>query len=455
MRYVARLIAKAIAFLSPMLQQGGGTSAPGLVLLKLDPKAIHRMAADLQDGRVVISATNGKTTTTRILSKIADESQLPWLSNTSGANLKSGIASTLLAKGPQQNLGIFEVDEAVLPEVVQELEATTIVLLNLFRDQLDRYGELETIIKNWKAMIQKLPASTTLVVNADDPSLAFASLGHQNCIYFGLGETEYGLETIPHAADSSLCPNCSNPLHYEQITISHMGKWECSDCGLSRPDLDYAATEIELNGVESINFKAVFGNQETLVEAKLPGLHNVYNALAAFATAQQLDIKPKDASASIYSVNAAFGRTESIKVQDKKLKILLAKNPTGANSNLETLLLHNEKIHLSILLNDQIADGRDVSWIWDVDYEKIFHKIESLHLGGKRAYDLALRFMYGGYDQGQINVTSSTSHLVDSLLTDTPSNSEIFILPSYTAMLEFRNELVNRGLTHKFWEEEL
>ena len=234
-----------------------------------------------------------------------------------------------------------------------------------------------------------------------------------------------------------------------------MGKWECRDCGLSRPDLDYAATEIELNGVESINFKAVFGNQETFVEAKLPGLHNVYNALAAFATAQQLDIKPKDASASIYSVNAAFGRTESIKVQDKKLRILLAKNPTGANSNLETLLLHNEKIHLSILLNDQIADGRDVSWIWDVDYEKIFHKIESLHLGGNRAYDLALRFMYGGYDQGQINVNTSTSHLVDSLLADTPSNSEIFILPSYTAMLEFRNELVNRGLTHKFWEEEL
>ncbi|HJM98479.1 MAG TPA: MurT ligase domain-containing protein, partial [Acidimicrobiales bacterium] len=283
----------------------------------------------------------------------------------------------------------------------------------------------------------------------------FASLCHPNLIFFGLGETDYALESIPHAADSSQCPRCNNQLQYSQVTISHMGNWQCIQCGLSRPDLDFEATEIELRGVENIKFKILSRTGEEPIEAKLPGLHNVYNVLAAFAAAKQLDIQTETARIAIASVNAAFGRTETIQLKDKKLTLLLAKNPAGANSNLETLLLHPERIHLSVLLNDRIADGRDVSWIWDVDYEKIFHKIESLHVGGERAYDLALRFMYGGYDPEKITVKDKISDLIDCLLTETPPDSSIFVLPSYTAMLDLRAELVSRGLTHEFWKEGL
>ncbi len=455
MRHFARFIAKAIAFLSPVLKQGGGTSAPGLALLKLDPKAITRMANGLSDGRIVVSATNGKTTTTRILSKIIDKANIPSVSNAAGANLKSGIATTLLRRSPNHKLGVFEVDEGVLPEIVAEINANTIVLMNLFRDQLDRYGELEKIRENWKLMIDALPASTKLLVNADDPSLVFVSLDHPNLVFFGLGDTRYALESIPHAADSSQCPRCNNQLQYSQVTISHMGDWSCTQCGLSRPNLDFEATEIELQGVESIKFKILSRTGEEVIEAKLPGLHNVYNALAAFTAAKQLDIETAVARTAIASVNAAFGRTESIQLGDKKLTLLLAKNPAGANSNLDTLLLHPDRFHLAVLLNDRIADGKDVSWIWDVDYEKIFHKIESMHVGGERAYDLALRFMYGGYSPERVIVNDEIDHMIDCLITKTPSNETIFVLPSYTAMLDLRAELVNRGLTHDFWEEGL
>ena len=455
MRHFARFIAKAIAFLSPVLKQGGGTSAPGLALLKLDPKAITRMANGLSDGRILISATNGKTTTTRILSKITDNAKISSASNAAGANLKSGIATTLLRRSPSHKLGVFEVDEGVLPEIVREIKPNIIVLMNLFRDQLDRYGELEKIRENWKSMIDGLPECTKLLVNADDPSLVFAALGHPNLVFFGLGETRYALESIPHASDSSQCPRCNNQLQYSQITISHMGDWHCTQCGLSRPDLDFEAIEIQLQGVERIKFKVLSRTGEEVIEAKLPGLYNVYNALAAFTAARQLNIEAAVAQTAIASVNAAFGRTESIQLADKELTLLLAKNPAGANSNLDTLLLHPDKFHLAVLLNDRIADGRDVSWIWDVDYEKIFHKIESMHVGGERAYDLALRFMYGGYSTERITVNDKIGHLIDCLMTETPSNETIFVLPSYTAMLDLRAELVNRGLTHDFWEEEL
>jgi len=234
-----------------------------------------------------------------------------------------------------------------------------------------------------------------------------------------------------------------------------MGDWGCTQCGLSRPNLDFEATEIELQGVESIKFKILSRTGEEAIEAKLPGLHNVYNALAAFTAAKQLDIEAAIARTAIASVNAAFGRTESIQLADKKLTLLLSKNPAGANSNLDTLLLHPDRFHLAVLLNDRIADGKDVSWIWDVDYEKIFHKIESIHVGGERAYDLALRFMYGGYSPERITVNDEIDHLINCLITETPSHETIFVLPSYTAMLDLRAELVNRGLTHDFWEEGL
>jgi len=185
----------------------------------------------------------------------------------------------------------------------------------------------------------------------------------------------------------------------------------------------------------------------------MPGLHNVYNALAAFSAASDLGIDQEGIVSSISKTVAAFGRTEKISINDRELHILLAKNPAGANANIDTLLLQPGPLHLCVLLNDRIADGRDVSWIWDVDYERVLNKVETLHVGGERSYDLALRFLYGGFDKEKIEVADSIPKLLDSLISSTSENSKLFVLPSYTAMLDLRDELVKRNVTHAFWKD--
>ena len=232
-----------------------------------------------------------------------------------------------------------------------------------------------------------------------------------------------------------------------------MGSWECTECDLTRPELDFKASDIELGGIRQTKFTISHEHSNHSMASNLPGLHNVYNALAAFVAANEFGVQPEEITSTIRSTTAAFGRTEQIMIHGRELNILLAKNPAGANANIETLLLYPNKIHLCVLLNDQVADGRDVSWIWDVDYEKIFQKIETLHIGGERGYDLALRFLYGGFESEKIKVVGGASEVLDDLLAATPEENSIFVLPSYTAMLDFRNELVERNLTHAFWED--
>ena len=454
MYFFARLIGKAIAFLSPILKQGGGTSAPGMALLKIHPDAFSKLASTLPQGSIFVSATNGKTTTTRFLSEIISSDGTRCITNSSGANLKSGIATALLTKKADQEIGVLEVDEAALPEIIEQSSPKMLILMNLFRDQLDRHGELETLAKKWQQMVMDLPNHTKLVVNADDPTLAHIGLQRTGTVFFGLGNAfGYSHEKLQHASDSTNCPECQASLHYSQATLSHMGNWECNECDLARPKLNFEATEIQLDGLSQSNFTVSNNSNVFEVSSKLPGLHNVYNALAAFAAAYELDVDPNRIASTIQQTVAAFGRTEKVVIDQLELHILLAKNPAGTNANIDTVLLQTGPIHLCVLLNDQIADGRDVSWIWDVDYERFFGRIETLHIGGERAYDVALRFLYGGFEEEKITIFDSIADLIDDLVTSIPANSQIFVLPSYTAMLDFRDELVKRDLTHAFWKD--
>ena len=454
MYFVAQLVGKAIAFLSPFLNRGGGTSAPGMALLKIYPNGFYKLSKELSNGCILISATNGKTTTTRFLSEILNNSGIDCISNSSGANLKSGLTTALLKRKSHQSTGVLETDEGALPEITKESSPRMLVLMNLFRDQLDRYGELESITKSWRKMVMELPESTKLIVNADDPALADIGLLRSNTIFFGIGDaTDYAHREPQHAADSIYCPRCNARLTYDQVTLSHMGSWECTECDLTRPELDFKASDIELDGIRQTKFTISHEHSNHSMTSNLPGLHNVYNALAAFVAANEFGVQPEEITSTIRSTTAAFGRTEQIMIHGRELNILLAKNPAGANANIETLLLYPNKIHLCVLLNDQVADGRDVSWIWDVDYEKIFQKIETLHIGGERGYDLALRFLYGGFESEKIKVVGGASEVLDDLIAATPEENSIFVLPSYTAMLDFRNELVERNLTHAFWED--
>jgi UDP-N-acetylmuramyl tripeptide synthase len=454
MYFVARLIGKAIAFLSPLLKQGGGTSAPGMALLKIHSDAFSKLTGTLPKGSIFVSATNGKTTTTRFLSEIISSSGTNCISNSSGANLKSGIATALLTKKPDQEIGVLEVDEAALPEIVGESKPEMLILMNLFRDQLDRHGELESIANRWHQMVMDLPNHTKLIVNADDPTLAHLGLQRTGTVFFGLGNAfDYSHEELQHASDSTNCPECQAPLSYSQATLSHMGNWECTKCDLTRPKLNFEASEIQLDGLTQSNFAVLNNSNRYQVTSKLPGIHNVYNALAAFTAASELNVDPNLIASTIRQTDAAFGRTEKVVIDQLELHILLAKNPAGANANIDTVLLHNGPVHLCVLLNDRIADGRDVSWIWDVDYERFFDRIETLHIGGERAYDVALRFLYGGFENDEIMIFDSIPKLLNNLVSSIPANSQIFVLPSYTAMLDFRDELVKRDLTHAFWKD--
>ena len=453
MRHFALFLAKTAGWFSRVLGRGGGTSLPGMILMKFRPQTLREMAQELKEGVVVISATNGKTTTARMVANVVQESEATYVANTSGANLASGIATALLRRNPDEKLGIFEVDEAALPDLVSELQPSVLVLMNLFRDQLDRYGELESTIQKWKEMIQSLPDTTKLIVNADDPALAFLGLQHQNVEFFGMEHTHYGREAIPHAADSLHCQSCDSALQFQQITIGHLGQWGCQSCGLQRPEPSFAGTNINLHELNGSEFTVASQPSTMSLHIPLAGLHNVYNALAAFTACTTLGISTEHIQKGLSTISAAFGRNEIVNYDDIELLLLLAKNPAGANQNLRTLLLAEKKIHLTVLLNDRTADGKDVSWIWDVDYEMIFDHLASLTISGDRAYDLALRFYYSGFPTSSMHIVPSVQDLLQHLKNSITTGGRAVILPTYTAMLDLRSELNKMGETHSFWEE--
>ena len=453
MRRLAQFVARSSGWLSRRLGRGGGTTLPGVVLLKLRPRAAEELAAPLARGSIAISATNGKTTTARLLRSATDAAGIPTVANTAGSNLLRGVTAALLADGEDAELGLFEVDEAALPSVVDQVKPRVVVLMNLFRDQLDRYGELETLVETWRTMIAQLPADTTLVLNADDPAVAF--LGHEraNTVWFGVDDTSISRTEQSHAADSTHCPRCDNPLTYDLVGIGHMGHWRCEHCGLARPTPTVSATHVEVRGVDGFDITIVTPSGPVTASVALPGLHNAYNTTAAVAAAQALGLETSLLPAALAETDAAFGRGEHVDIGDKQLVMLLAKNPTGANENVRAALTHTGDLHVVIFLNDRTADGQDVSWIWDVDYEPLFDRVSALTVAGERAHDLALRCIYGGADADALVVEPDPGKALDTALAAAGPGDTVFALPTYTAMLDLRAELVRRDLVVPFWED--
>tara|TARA_A100001037_G_C15135225_1_gene630752 strand:- start:2073 stop:2984 length:912 start_codon:yes stop_codon:yes gene_type:complete len=302
-------------------------------------------------------------------------------------------------------------------------------------------------------MIESLPETTKLIINADDPALAYLGSLHQNVQFFGLELTDYGSETISHAADSLHCQKCDSPLNFQQVTIGHLGHWECQNCGFHRPHPSFTGDKINLKGLDGSEFIAASKTDSLEIRLPLAGIHNVYNALAAYSTCSTIGISATKIQRGLWTVSAAFGRNEIINFDGVELMIMLAKNPAGANQNLKTLLLEEENIHLAILLNDRTADGKDVSWIWDVDYEMIIDRIASLTISGDRAYDLALRFHYAGFPATSMHVAPSIQELLNHLKSSINIGGRAIVLPTYTSMLDLRSGLNKIGATHSFWEE--
>ena len=444
------LLARAAAALSRVVGAGGGTTVPGKLLWKLDPGAVDRLAARLPRGSALISATNGKTTTAAMVARILAPS-VRLAHNRSGANLVSGVASALLA-AREAELGLFEVDEAALPEVARRLQPRAISLGNLFRDQLDRYGELELLAQRWRDAVRELPAEAALVVNGDDPQVGDLASERPGSTVFGVDDPRHAFAELQHAADSKWCVRCGTAYVYAAAYMGHLGDYRCPACGHARPHLHVRAREIELNGIDGISFELVTPEGSRRVELGVPGLYNVYNALAASALARALGASLEEIQAGLQGFSAAFGRFERISIGERSLLVLLIKTPAGANEIVRTLLTGAPPRLLLVALNDEIADGRDVSWIWDVDFDPLIDGLERLIASGERAAELALRFKYAGLPAESIEIVPSLEEALDRGLELTPPNEELTALPTYTAMLGLRELVARRGFVKPYWE---
>jgi UDP-N-acetylmuramyl tripeptide synthase len=359
--------------------------------------------------------------------------------------MSGGIATTLLeaanGAGIDGDTGLFEVDEFWLADVVAQLHPKTLLLGNLFRDQLDRYGELEAIAERWVDLVGGL-RTTRVVLNADDPLVA--SLANRNVVHFGVQDTTVALEGMQHASDAKHCRVCGAPYLYDAIFLGHLGHYHCDSCGAKRPQPAIAADNVVLDGVRGAKFTLRTPEGSAEIALPLPGLYNVYNALGAAALTRAMGASLTEITAGLRAVTPAFGRAETVAIDGRDVLVLLIKNPAGANEVLRTLVLENGQHDLLCVLNDKIADGRDISWIWDADFEVLAPRVRRAVCSGTRAAEMALRLKYAGVPEQSLVVVDRLDQALDKAVCAT--NERLMVLPTYTAMLELRDVLADRGL---------
>ncbi len=441
------------------LGRGGGTALPGIVSNTIDNDILDKLATRVPGGCVVVAGTNGKTTTSRILAEILERSGLRVIHNRSGSNLVRGITAAFteqvsVSGQPSGQIAVIETDEAALPEIVRRTKPRLIVLLNLFRDQLDRYGELDTIARMWRETLDGLDSSQTLLINADDPALAAISEDSPATrLTFGFQECAHTLDHLPHAADAAVCRRCGATLTYDELYLSHLGAYHCMQCGYRRPTLDYGATDIQLYGLESGHLALGTGEDALEIDAELPGLYNLYNVAAAAGAALTLGMPGWVVKAGIGEFKAAFGRIERVEIDNRQLVLMLIKNPTGFNEVLRTLAMSAMTDPVMIVINDLDADGRDVSWLWDVDAEHLAEVDAPLYTAGIRSGDMAVRLKYAGISPERITPLGDLDGALDRFIEAIPEEGTAFVLPTYTAMLRLRELLYQRGVVQMFWEQ--
>jgi UDP-N-acetylmuramyl tripeptide synthase len=434
---VAVAVAKIVTATVRGLRLGAASVLPGEIARRLHPRLLPLLCSQVRRGVILIVGTNGKTTTSLFLRTILERKGAKVTHNATGANLINGLITALLADANlfgtlNADYAILEVDENILPLIVQDCRPRAIVALNLFRDQLDRYGEVDTISRRWQAAISPLPTDTAIILNADDPTLSH--LGQQlpqRVLYFGLSEPELYLEEIPHAVDSIYCPKCGASLDYRGVYLSHLGDFSCPGCGFSKS-------------------KPAFHSHDW--PQILIGVYNKYNTLAAGLVARELGVVDDEIFETVHTFKAAFGRAEELEIDGKKVRILLSKNPVGMNETIRAVadMQKTEKSSTTLLvLNDRVPDGTDVSWIWDVDTEKLARLGTILVISGDRVYDMALRLHYSQEalsDTVRSIVEPDLKTAIKIALDRTAADETLHILPTYSAMLEVREILTGRKI---------
>ena len=434
---------------------------PGLVAGALAPSLLGRLAQQTGQGVVTVTGTNGKTTTTHLIAAILRAHGVRPLTNPSGSNLERGLVAAYvedaeadgrIADAPSR-VGLFEVDEAVLARLFPRLSPRVAVFLNLFRDQLDRYGEVDSVGEGWGKMLAEAPPGCTLVLNADDPSIAqLAAETRAQVLMFGIDDPNVRLAQAEHASDARFC-RCGGRFAYDAIYMGHVGIWRCTSCGERRPVARVSARRVDL-GAEGSRVAVDLDGVSVTLDIPMAGLYSVYNALAAAAAAHVLGVPAATIARAIAEAGPAFGRQERFEVEGRTVRVLLAKNPAGMNELLRALIAGSpdgQPVHLLAMLNDGVQDGQDVSWIYDADIEALAGRPVTVTCSGDRADDFALRWHLAGIDPAA--VIPDTEAALDAALGRTPPGARLDVVATYTAMIAVREALARRAGVGAYWEK--
>ncbi len=448
----------AAAATSRLLRRGGGTTIPGDVALAVDRGVLRKLSPALPGGTVLVTGTNGKTTTTGLIAGALENAGERVLTNRSGANLVFGLVAAAVADAdlrgrPRSQTAVFEVDELHLDRAVVETRPRVVVVLNLLRDQLDRSGELETTAGRIGDALRKLPADARIVANVDDPLVAGQVRGLPNLVPIGVDATEFLLPGLPHAADARACPVCNAPLRFSTVVLAHCGTYSCTACDFKRPAPAFALTHIEAPSIDALRLETSDG---ATLDAAVGGVYNAYNVLAAYAALRTMGIQQSTAASGIARFRPRFGRQETLRLYGRTMRFLLAKNPAGFDEVLRTADELGHADTYLIALNDRVADGRDVSWIWDVDFERLARSERTPHIvvAGTRAHDLAVRLKYAGVPSDSVIVEPDPQRALQRVAAQGDSTAEVAVLPTYTAMLDLRAVAERAGAVTAFWQQQ-
>jgi lipid II isoglutaminyl synthase (glutamine-hydrolysing) len=461
---LAITLGKTAIFLSRTLRLGGGTHLPGTLARTIAPDILHHLTVPLPQGVVLLSGTNGKTTTTRMIADILRTAGQGVLHNRAGANLVSGLTATALASSTiagkvQADIALFETDEAALPRAMRETRPRLVLIHNLFRDQLDRYGEVDTLARTWREALGHLPPTSTVLLNADDPAVAF--LGEDlsaQVWYYGLDDTRHATGAAAHTADSQFCRRCGTRYDTLAAFYGHIGHYVCPQCGHRRPQPHVRLVRLDLHGTEGSHLYIAHPDGTLDFPLPLPGLYNAINALAATTTGLALGIAPAHIHTALEHFSAAFGRIERVQAGPggPSMLIALIKNPVGASETVRMLTdsasTSGTMLHALVVINDRYADGTDVSWLWDAEFEPLAALLARATVSGTRAEDMAVRLKYGGVPPECLTLEPALPRAIDTALASLAPGSTLFVLPTYTAMLELRETLAHRGWVRPFWE---
>ena len=432
----------------------GGTDFPGRLAMKICPDLLGVLAKNVTT--VIVTGTNGKTTTARMIEQAIADSGIPYFANRSGANLLTGILaeyamhSTLSGKC-RCEAAVIESDEAAFRHVSRYVDAKAVVVTNVFRDQLDRFGEVSQTIGSIVAGIQNSP-NAVVCLNADDSLCAsIAEKVSNEVVWYGVNVPIYQ-ERVEELSDARYCPGCGQPYEYDYITYGHLGGYRCPGCGKTRVSPQVAVSQVKVSDAEHSEVVFSVDGMEYPAVVNLPGGYNIYNAASCMAIGQALKLDPSVVVNSLSTFDCGFGRMEKFEIGSTTMRMILIKNPAGCNQVLNFLANMSEPAVFAICLNDMAGDGKDVSWIWDVDFEKLHllgDKVDQLIVGGMRADDMAVRLKYAGFAQENMTVCRDFGELLE---TCSKQEKPVYLMPNYTAMLSMRELLSKRWGFSDYWE---